>query len=114
MLKRFADRMNVELEAEIILNNERYEGKVENVSEEGVFLRTFPEHGSVDLHPGTIFELIPELPSGEAVSLDCEVIWSEQDAGDGATNNVGLKILEIPPQYDDFVKTLYSSNMGIM
>jgi hypothetical protein len=57
--------------------------------------------------------LKPELPSGETVTLDCKVVWSEKDKLDGVTNNLGLEILEIPPQYDAFVKTL-TANMGII
>jgi hypothetical protein len=44
--------------------------------------------------------------------MDCKVVWSEKNALDGVTNNLGLQILEIPPQYDEFVKTLYMSHMG--
>lgn len=113
MLKRFSDRMDVGLDADIILNNERYEGKIENVSDAGCFLRIFPEHGSIDLHPGTIFELKPELPSGKAVSLDCRVVWLEKNALDGAPNTIGLQFLELAPEYDEYVKTLFTSHMGI-
>ncbi|MHA2219367.1 MAG: PilZ domain-containing protein [Candidatus Hodarchaeales archaeon] len=112
MLKRFSDRIGVDLEAEIIFNNTSYEVKIENVSENGILIRAFPEDDSVDFHPGTIFKLKQELPSGEEVSMDCKVVWSEKDALDGVTNNLGLQILEIPPQYDEFVKTLYMSHMG--
>jgi hypothetical protein len=109
MQRRFVDRIYVYLEAEIIFNNTSYEGKIENVSEKGVLIRTFPENCSVDFHPGTIFKLKQELPSGEEVSIDCKVLWSEKDKLDGISNNLGLEILEIPPQ----VKTLYSSHMRI-
>lgn len=112
MLKRFSDRMEIDLEAEIIFNNTSYEVKIENVSENGVLIRTFPEHDSIDFHPGTIFKLKPGLPFGEEISIDCKVVWSEKDALDDVTNNLGLEILEIPPQYDEFVKTLYMSHMG--
>ncbi|MHA2010672.1 MAG: PilZ domain-containing protein [Promethearchaeota archaeon] len=113
MQKRFSDRIKVDLEAEIILNNASYEGKIENICDEGIFMKVFPENCDIDFHPGTIFKLIPELPFGEAVSLDCKVIWSEKDAADGVTNNLGLQILEIPPEYDEFVKTLNTSQIGI-
>jgi hypothetical protein len=36
-MKRFSDRMTVNLGAEIILNNTWYEGKIENISKEGIF-----------------------------------------------------------------------------
>jgi hypothetical protein len=113
MLKRFADRMEVDLEAEIILNNTSYKGKIENISEEGFFIKIFPRNCSIDFPMGIILKLIPELPSGESESLDCKVVWSEKDAADGVTNNLGLQILELPPHYDEFVKTLFSSHMGI-
>lgn len=114
MFKRFSDRMDIDLEAEITLNNESYAGKIENVSEEGCFLRTFPEHGFMDFHPGMIFELKPELPSGKAVSLDCRVVWLEKDASESVTNSAGLQFLESAPEFDEYVKTLFTSHMGIM
>jgi hypothetical protein len=113
MLKRFVDRIGVDLEAEIIFYNKSYEVKIENLSENGFFIRTFPEHDSIDFHSGTIFKLKQELPSGEEVSMDCKVVWSEKNVLDGVTNNLGLQILELPPQYDEYVKTLYTSHMGI-
>jgi hypothetical protein len=54
MMKRFSDRIEIDLEAKIIFNNKSYEVKIENVSENGFFIRTFPEHDSIDFHPGTI------------------------------------------------------------
>ncbi|MHA2219382.1 MAG: PilZ domain-containing protein [Candidatus Hodarchaeales archaeon] len=113
MLNRFSGRMNVDLETEIIFNNTSYEAKIENVSEEGLLIRIYPEHGSVDFYPGTIIKLKLEIPSGEKVSIDCNVVWSKKDVLDAVTNNLGLQVLEIPPQYNEFVKTLFTSHMGI-
>jgi hypothetical protein len=113
-MKRFSDRIPVSLEAEVVFNNARFDGKIENLSEEGIFIRIFPENGSADFQSGTVFKLYIELPTSETVSLDSRVVWSEVDAPGNGANNIGLEILEKPPLYDEYVKTTFTANSGIM
>jgi hypothetical protein len=108
-MKRFSDRIPVSLEAEVVFNNARFDGKIENLSEEGIFIRIFPENGSADFQSGTVFKL-----TSETVSLDSRVVWSEVDAPGNGANNIGLEILEKPPLYDEYVKTTFTANSGIM
>jgi hypothetical protein len=113
MERRSSERIKADLGAEIILNNINYPGKIENISDEGLFVKVLSEDLTLDFHPGTIFKLIPELPSGKEICLECRVVWSEKDSIDGVTDNLGLRILETTPEYDEFVKSLYMSNTGI-
>lgn len=114
MNNRYSDRIPVELEAEVVLDNHGYEGKIENISDEGIFLKAFSDGISLDFTGGTIIQLKPDLPFGEQVELECRVVWSKKDKENRYTNEIGLEILNPPPSYDEYVKTLLGSQLGVL
>ncbi len=113
MVSRRLYRIPVELEAELILNSKRYEGVIENISEEGVYMKIPSEKMPADLAPGSELELEFELPSDETLTLNCKLMWSDNTQPDSSSNNIGLEITDLPQEYEDFHKELYIKHMGV-
>jgi len=121
MVKGRYIRIPVEFEATIIYEKKEYEVEIENLSEEGIQIRTDPEKVATDFNTVTEIELAFELlsgetlrPSGEKLKLHCRVIWSEKTPPDGLTNTIGLEIIEKSAQYEELLKTLHIDYMGIL
>ncbi len=113
MVRRRSNRIPVEFEAELTSNGIRYEVVIENLSEDCIYIRTFPKKTAVDFPTGTTLKLEFQLPSGETLNLHCKVIWSNKTKPNGLTNNLALEIIEIPLTYDEFFKTLFINTRGI-
>ncbi len=114
MVRRCSNRIPVKFEAELISNGIRYDGVIENLSEDCIYIRTLPKKTAVDFPPETTLELEFQLPSGETLNLHCKVIWSNKTTPNGLTNNLGLEIIEIPLTYEEFFKTLFIHTMEIL
>ncbi len=121
MVKGRSIRIPVEFEATIIYKKKEYEAIIENLSEEGLQIRTNPEKVAIDFKPGTVIELEFELlsgqtlkPAGEILKLNCKVIWSGKSPLDGVINTIGLEITDQSLQYEEFLKSLHINYMGIL
>ncbi|MEF9427201.1 MAG: PilZ domain-containing protein [Candidatus Mariimomonas ferrooxydans] len=121
MVKGRNIRIPVKFEATIIYKKKEYEAKIENLSEEGMQIRTNPVKAAIDFEPGTVIELEFELlsgetlkPAGEILKLNCKVIWSGKSPPDDLKNTIGLEIIEKSLQYEEFLKSLHINYMGIM
>ncbi len=107
MDRRLFKRKNINLNAKIISGGKTYDGYIKNVSEGGVvYLMTFSIQVSEDFTPETIIELYFQIPSGETLHLYCEVKWFLKASLDDKTLNLGMKIIDPPPKYIEFIKTL--------
>jgi hypothetical protein len=94
-LRNFA-RKHVALKAEVIAEGASYVGIVKNFSEQGLFLETVPMHNVVEFVPEKKLLVKFELPSGEKLTLDCEVVWlySKKISSSGLKQNiVGMKLV---------------------
>lgn len=121
MVKGRYIRIPVEFEATIIYEKKEYEVKIENLSEEGMLVKTDTEKVAIDINTGTEIELEFELlsggtlqPSGEKLKLNCRVIWSGKSTPDSLNNTIGLEITEKSSQYEEFLKSLHIDYMGIL
>ncbi len=121
MVKGRYIRIPVKFEATIIYEKKEYEVKIENLSEEGIHIRTEPVKAVIDFEPGTLIELEFELlsgetlkPAGEILKLNCRVIWSEKSTPDDLKNIIGLEIIDKSTQYEEFLKSLHIDYMGIL
>lgn len=106
MERRRSKRILVSLKAELISGDVSYAGIIENLSEEGIYMRTLPTKAATDFTPETKHELKFQLPSGETINLHCKVKWSYKTPPHGLTNSVGMEIIDPPPEYKEFLKTL--------
>lgn len=108
-MKRLSDRISVELAAKLILNKTRYNGVINNLSEDGICMTTEYTEKDSDSFPGTRLEVELQLSSGEVMNIPCRVMWSSKDF----TGILGLEISEKPFEYEDFFKSLYYNNMQV-
>lgn len=104
MIRRLSERVLKELKARLILNKERYDATIENVSENGVKVMTCSD---VDILSGEKIDVEFETPSGEVLSLHCRVIWSSKLSSDSIFQNLGLEITENSAEYEEFYKSLF-------
>ena len=109
MEKRHPMRVPVHLEAVLISRGNDYSGLIRNISENGAYVETAPTDTLEGFIPGTILELRFQLPSEETLSLQCEVTWlySRKTLPDGLINSMGLEIKSPPPEFEEFIKTLF-------
>ncbi len=107
MEKRLFKRKTIHLNAMIISGGKTYDGYIENVSEGGVeYLMTSSINAPYDFTPETVIELIFQIPSGKTLHLYCEVKWFLKASLDDKKLNLGIKVIDPPPEYIEFVKTL--------
>jgi hypothetical protein len=108
MEKRIANRKVCNLEADIISGGIKCQGFIENVSEGGVeYLMTSEIISSENFTPDKRIELNFRTPSGEELKLDCEVRWFLKVSPDHNRQSLGIKIIDPPLEYKEFIKTLY-------
>jgi len=117
MERRNSRRITVNLNAELISGSINQLGFIENISEEGLYLKTAPTRTKIDYTPGRILELKFRLPSKETLNLNCKVIWAYRSPHNGLTSSMGIdpppeytemgiQIIDPPPRYIEFVNTL--------
>lgn len=106
MEKRRAKRKTIRLDAEIILGITRCTGFIDNLSVNGMFMRTSPDQPSIDVIPGTIFEMKLQHVPGEALNLNCRVLWSYKNPPHGLTLSIGMEIINPPQEYKAFIETV--------
>lgn len=103
MDKRSDKRVIVAFNAELVSNNLNYAGIIENLSDKGVFMRTFPVKTPLNFPPGSKINLKFRLPSGEKLSLNCIVRWFFKTPPHGLTNSIGMEIKNPPARYKEFL-----------
>ena len=107
MEKRHGIRIVDSLDAEIISGGLSYPGIIMNFSEEGLYMVTATANSAVDIAPSTALELKCKLPSGEKISLNCEVKWCQtKTSPHGISFSMGMGILNPPAGYKKFIRTL--------
>ncbi len=101
MQKRRSKRIIKRLEAKFISGGISYTGITSNLSKQGIFVRT-----KKGLTPGTILELKLYLPSGEGINLHGKVKRTVKTQFQNIKNGMGIELIDIPPKYIEFLKTL--------
>jgi len=106
MDKRASERKSDSLDAEITLNGVNYSGIIMNYSEEGLFLVSATLYEVDEVDALTEMEIRCALPSEETINLKCEVKWSNiKDSPFGVSLNMGMKILDPPKKYTEFIRS---------
>ena len=96
MNKRRSNRIITSLKAVLIAHGIHYEGIIENISEDGIYLRTLPTKTPGAFVPGTPVELKFQRSEGESLNLhlSCKIIWSYKTPPYGLTDSIGLEIVD--------------------
>ena len=105
--RKLTARTPVRLKAKIILDGETYPGFIQNVSESGIgyFVESVIKVEK-DFTPKKMMELNFEVPSGETLKLDCEIIWCSRKSPDDKNLTIGVKIIKPSQKYKKFAKNL--------
>ena len=107
MQTRRSKRKMVSLMAEYIKGGIIHPVFIGNASEEGMHMVTLNHDTAAQFFPGNNVELKLRLSSRERIPLRCQVRWvSAERPPYGITHGVGLEIIDPPPQYVSFVKSL--------
>jgi hypothetical protein len=114
MEKRRSNRIIVSLKANLISGDISYAGIIENLSEEGIYIRTFPTNISTDFRLGTPVELKFQRHTEEPLNLHlyCTVKWSYKTPPHGLTTSIGLEIIDPPLEYRKFYEELFSRGLS--
>ncbi len=97
----------VSLMAEYITGGIVHPVFIGNASEEGLHMVTLNQDTAVNFFPGDNVELKLRVSSRGRIPLRCEVRWvSAERPPYGIAHGVGLEIIDPPPQYVSFVKSL--------
>jgi len=108
MEKRRFQRATVYLKAERISGNEKYGVFIENISEKGIHM--LATHAAVHAHysAGKNIKVSFHIAQRKPLILRCRIRWScPKVPPNGLTDSIGLEILDPPPQYIEFVRTLH-------
>jgi hypothetical protein len=107
MERRQYKRIAINLTAEIISQGQTWTGQIENVSEGGLeYLLTSSFKISMDFALKKIIDLHLHLKEGETLKLRCEVRWFLRPSVPNNILTLGLKILDPPPSYREFIDSL--------
>ena len=120
MQRKRSTRIPAGFDAELISGTVYHKVVVENFSEDGVLITTPAKKTAIKFIPGITYDLEFELlspetakRSGEKLKLHCRVVRAEK-IPDGITNMIGMEIMEKSLEYEEFLKILYSMNIGIL
>ena len=116
-LKRSSERFSVNLNSVITSGFRSYLGFIENVSEEGLaYIRVDRDTFTLTLKefiPEKIINIILVVSDGVTLSLNCQIKWSSLLSSpwplpdDYPTLGIGLKIINPPLKYREYLETLY-------
>ncbi len=106
MERRRSKRKIVSLDAEIISGSIRCTGFTDNLSENGLYMKTSSSETSIDVTPGTIFDMKLQHIPGGTLNLNCRVLWSYKNPPHGLTYSIGMEIINPPQEYITFIETL--------
>jgi hypothetical protein len=104
--KRRFERFVVHWRSVIIAQGRSHSGSIQNVSEEGIaYIMSAFNQTLKEFAPETIIKLLFSIPTGETLNLSCQIIWTSE-CNDNSEFCMGMKILEPPVRYIEYVKTL--------
>ncbi len=106
MGKNRSKRAILEIQAEIITEDKRHAGTIENLSDNGMYIVTAPPKSEKVFFPGTEIEIRFRLPSEEKLALRCTIKWSYLTPPHGYTFSLGLKIKDPPLTYHEALNAL--------
>lgn len=104
MQRRRSQRIAITLDVELILNENNYIGVIENISKDGIYMKTLPTKSPMEFTPGTKLKLKIKPHSEETLILHCEIMWSKNTSSDGLTSDIGMTIIDSPAEYYDLLK----------
>jgi hypothetical protein len=107
MEKRRHKRIIDNLDAEITSGEITYSGIIMNLSEDGCYMVTATSNKDVEIGNYSKITLKCKLPSGKALSMNCEVKWFQTKTSPyGTSFSMGMEIINPPLKYKEFINSL--------
>jgi hypothetical protein len=105
--RKLTARTPVNLTAKIVSKGETHPGFIQNVSEDGIgYLLESVFEVDKDFAPKKKLSINLQIPSGETLNLNCEIIWCSRKSPDDKRLSIGLKIIKPSQKYKKFAKKL--------
>jgi len=105
MERRRHKRIYVHLKAVIMVDDQTYDGYIENISESGIgYLMSTPGRFKDDYLSNKRIELNVQMQPGKTIVLHCVGTWSKKGLGSGKTVGLGMNIIDPPPEYKDWIR----------
>lgn len=107
MSTRISRRIDVQIKAEIVFDGISYAGSIKNVSENGLgYLITSSLPDPEKLAPLKIVQINFQTPSGKIFNLSGKTVWFSKTLPYGKTLILGVKIIDPPQSYKEWIKKL--------
>jgi hypothetical protein len=109
MEKRISERLPISLDAEITSNGKSFAGSIKNVSESGIgYIITSSIQNPDEFSPDKVISMSFQVPSGDTLKLKCRIIWFSKSLPDGKTLTLGMKLLDIPLEYREWINNVFN------
>lgn len=113
MERRHLKRLYLHMKARIVLDEKEYDGYIENISENGIgYLLSASFKPRDELLSDKISELIVDIPPDTTVRLKCTVMWTKKGVFSSTTIGLGMKVINPPQEYIDWIKKERADNAG--
>jgi hypothetical protein len=106
MERRIFRRISIDLPAERISGDTKGSVFIDNISEKGIHLISASSKSHVRYAEGKEIDLRLSPVKGETIMLRCVVKWCFQESGDEKTDSIGLEVIDPPPGYVRFVRSI--------
>ena len=104
--RRRHKRIYVHLKASITVDDQTFEGYVENISESGIgFLMSSPGRFKDDFLTNKNIEINLQMQPEKSMVLNCVATWAKTGISTGKIVGIGMSIIDPPPEYEDWVKS---------
>ena len=107
MEKRQSKRVIYNVDAMLVSRSLNFKGKIQNCADDGICIHIHEDQNVCQLLNGMLFEVELTLLSGASIDLRGEVIRTHRQTDNELVNMVGMKIIDGPPEYREFLKTLH-------
>ena len=99
-------RYNIKLLSIVSSDAANYTGFIKNASEEGLAYETYSFASTLKkLSTKKVVNIMLKMPSGEILNLNCAIKWSSEHSP-WSLFKMGMKIIDPPLKYREYVKTL--------
>ncbi len=103
MERRQSERIIIGFKAVISHAGKTYEGVVENLSESGVCVISYPTELNLEANEGESLGLKLSTFSDETLIMKCTVSWTAKVSPHKLTSRIGLEIIDPPWEKSSFI-----------
>jgi len=96
MERRSGQRTSTGFETDIIYDNKRYTGTIENISASGANVLTGPIDDDINFPSYEPVELHFKSPEGKVIILQCTIMWSSKIPPDNVRYRIGMELVGKP------------------